>query len=125
MKNIVLFFRITLGLILIIIPICYFFNIIPELENTKDFKAFEIGLLPSTYLTPLVRIVELLCGLAFISKKYVTLANIVIFPVIVNILFEHYYLSSMVGFIVAFFVFSGSLVIFYAYWKNYKHLLAK
>jgi putative oxidoreductase len=125
MKNVVLFFRITLGLILIILPICYFFNIIPELENTKDFKAFQIGLLPATYLTPFIRIVEFLCGLAFISKKYVTIANIIIFPVIVNILFEHYYLSSMVGFVIALLLFSGSIIIFYTYWKNYKHLLAK
>jgi putative oxidoreductase len=125
MKNVILFFRITLGLIFVTLSICYFFKIIPELESSGDFKAINIGLIPSAALTPITRVIELLCGLAFLSKKYVTIANLVMFPVIINILFTHYFLSSLVEFGVSLFVFSGSLVIFYAYWKNYKHLFAK
>lgn len=122
MKNVILFFRITLGLILISLPVCYFFNLIPELENTGNFKAIEIGLIPSTYLTPITKIVEFICGLSFLSKRYVTLSNIIVLPVTINILFINYFTASPIGFAISIFIFSGSLVIFYAYWKNYKHL---
>jgi putative oxidoreductase len=122
MKNIILFFRITLGLILIALSVAYFFNLLPELATTGDFKAIEIGLIPSTYLTPFIKVIELICGLSFLSKRYVTLSNLIVLPVTINILFINYFTASSVGFIISIFIFSGSLVMFYAYWKNYKHL---
>jgi putative oxidoreductase len=122
MKNVILFFRITLGLILISLSVAYFFNLLPELATTGDFKAIEIGLIPSTYLTPFIKVIELICGLSFLSKRYVTLSNLIVFPVTINILFINYFTASSIGFIISIFIFSGSLVMFYAYWKNYKHL---
>jgi putative oxidoreductase len=122
MKNVILFFRITLGLILITLPICYFFNLIPELENTGDFKAFQIGLVPSVYLVPISKVVEFLCGLSFLAKKYVTLSNIIVLPVTINILFINFFTSSPIGFSLSLFIFCGNIVMFYAYWKHYKHL---
>jgi putative oxidoreductase len=122
MKNVILFFRITLGLILISLSVAYFFNLLPELATTGDFKAIEIGLIPSTYLTPFIKVIELICGLSFLSKRYVTLSNLIVLPVTINILFINYFTASSIGFIISIFIFSGSLVMFYAYWKNYKHL---
>jgi putative oxidoreductase len=122
MKNVIVFFRITLGLILITLPVCYFFKLLPELENTGNFQAFQIGTISSTYLTPITKVVQFLCGLSFLSKKYITLANLIILPVTINFLFINYYTSSSIAFAFSFFIFSGNIVMFYAYWKHYKHL---
>lgn len=122
MKNAILFFRITIGLILMSVSVCYFFNLTPELTNIGNFKAFQIGLVPATYLMPTIKIIEFICGLAFISGRYVTLSNIVVLPVTINILFINYFISSAVGFSIALFIFSGNLILIYGYWKNYKSL---
>ena len=71
------------------------------------------------YLMPLAKTVELLCGLAYISGKFVTLANIVILPVSLNILLINYFLSPET-LPIAIFVFLGNLFLIYRYWDNYK-----
>jgi uncharacterized membrane protein YphA (DoxX/SURF4 family) len=68
-----------------------FLHLSPEPASTGEFKAFQLGLMASTYLFPLAKSVEFLCGLSFITGKFTTLANI--FPVTLNILFINYYLT--------------------------------
>lgn len=51
-----------------------------------DMKTFNDGLMASHYLLPLVKGLELVCGLAFVTGRFVPLAALLIAPVIVNIL---------------------------------------
>ena len=87
MKIATIIIRVLIGLLLLFASIAFFLKLMPEPETTGDFKAFQIGLVASTYLMPLVKIIELICGLAYVSGRYVTLANLVILPVSLNILF--------------------------------------
>jgi uncharacterized membrane protein YphA (DoxX/SURF4 family) len=57
-------------------------------------KIFNDGLRASVYLMPTVKIVELICGIAFLSGKFVPLAAILITPIIVNIFFIHLFLGA-------------------------------
>lgn len=71
----------------------HFLKLAPEQETTGNFKAFQMGLMASSYLMPLAKAVELLCGISYVTGKYVTLANLVILPVTLNILLINYFMS--------------------------------
>ena len=95
----------------------------PDLASTGDFKAFQLGLISSVYLMPLVKTIELLCGISYVTGHYVTLSNIIVLPVSTNILFINFFLNPN-GIPLAIFVFLGNLFLIYSYWKNYKPLFA-
>ena len=111
--------RILIGLLLLFASISYFFHLMPEPETTGNFKAFNVGLVAATYIMPLAKGVELLCGLAFVSNRFVTLANILILPITINILFINIFLAPE-GIPIAGALFLGNLFLIYRYWDNYK-----
>lgn len=113
--------RTMLGLLFLFTSLSYFFLKSPEPVSTGEFKAFQIGLVASSYLIPLAKITELLSGLAFITGKFVTLANLVIFPVSLNILLINFFLTPE-NLPLAIFVFLGNIFLIYTHWKNYKGL---
>ncbi|PWA10437.1 DoxX family protein [Flavobacterium laiguense] len=121
MKNATIFVRSLIGLVLIFMSITYFFNLLPNRVNNEDFKAFQVGLISSVYLMPMVKTIELLCGLSYLSGRYVTLSNLVVLPVSINILFYNFFINTD-QLALALFVFLGNFFLIYRYWKNYKSL---
>jgi hypothetical protein len=69
----------------------------------------------------LAKSVEFLCGLSFVTGKFTTLANLVIFPVTLNILLINYFLTPD-NLPLAIFVFIGNLFLIFTHWENYKGL---
>ncbi|KDN53765.1 DoxX family membrane protein [Flavobacterium seoulense] len=121
MKIAILVVRTLMGALFLCTSVSYFLHLNPEPATTGDFKAFQVGLVASTYLIPLAKTIEFLCGLSFISGKFTTLANIVIFPVIINILLINYFLTPD-NLPIAIAVFLGNIFLIYSHWKNYKGL---
>lgn len=121
MKITTIVIRILIGLLFLFTSIGFFLKLFPEPEFEGNFKAFQVGIVASTYLIPLAKSVELLCGLSFLTGRYVTLANILIFPVTINILFINFFLTPE-GLPLAIFVFLGNLFLIYTHWENYKGL---
>jgi len=121
MKITIIIIRTLIGLLFLFSSIGFFLKLMPEPEMTGNFKAFQLGLVASTYLIPLAKTVELLCGLSFVTGRYVTLANLLILPVTVNILFINFFLSPE-GIPIALFVFFGNIFLIYSHWENYKGL---
>ncbi|HSD07944.1 DoxX family protein [Flavobacterium sp.] len=121
MKTAIFFIRTVIGLLLILVALAYFFNLLPDLSTTGDFKAFQLGLISSVYLMPMVKTIELLCGISYVAGKYVTISNLMVLPVSINILFLNFFLNPN-GLPLALFVFLGNLFLIYSYWKNYKPL---
>ncbi len=119
MKTATILIRTLLGLLFLAASLSFFFHLAPEKEVAGNFKAFNIGLMASTYLIPLAKSVELLCGLAFVIGKYVSLACILIMPITVNILFIHYFLDPS-GLPLAIVIFLANIFLIYRYWDNYK-----
>lgn len=119
MKIVTIVVRVLIGLLLLFASISFFLKLVPEPVTTGDFKAFQLGLVASTYLMPLAKAVELLCGLSYVTGKYVTLANIIIMPITLNILLINYFLSPE-GLPIAIAMFLGNLFLIYRYWNNYK-----
>jgi putative oxidoreductase len=119
MKIATIIVRVLLGLLFIFASMSFFLKLAPEPVTTGDFKAFQIGLVASSYLIPLAKGVELLCGLSFLIGRYVTLANIVILPVTLNILMINYFLTPE-SLPIAIALFLGNLFLIYSYRENYK-----
>jgi uncharacterized membrane protein YphA (DoxX/SURF4 family) len=119
MKIATIIVRVLIGLLLLFASISFFFKLAPEPVTTGDFKAFQVGLIASTYLMPLAKAVELLCGLSYVTGRYVTLANILILPITINILLINYFLTPE-GLPIAIAMFLGNLFLIYRYWGNYK-----
>ncbi|UPT70941.1 MAG: DoxX family protein [Flavobacterium sp. JAD_PAG50586_2] len=120
MKIATIIVRVLIGLLLLFASITYFFNIGPaQPAATEEFKAFSTGLITSVYIFPLAKAIEFLCGLSFLSGKYVTLANILILPITINILLINYFLSPE-NLPIAIAMFLGNLFLIYRYWNNYK-----
>lgn len=124
MKIATIIVRVLIGLLLLFASISYFFHLTPEPETTGNFKAFNVGLMASTYIMPLAKSIELLCGIAFVTGRYVTLANILILPITVNILFINYFLAPE-GLPIAVLLFLANLFLIYRYWDNYKSVFTK
>lgn len=121
MKTVTIIIRTLIGFLLLFVSIAYFLKLMPEPINTGDFKAFQVGLVPSNYLMPIAKSIELLCGLAFVSDRYVTLASILILPIVLNILFLDYFLTPQ-ALPISMFLFSGNFFLIYKHWNNYKSL---
>jgi putative oxidoreductase len=121
MKIATIIIRTLIGLLLLFASIGFFLKLLPEPTTTGDFKAFQLGLVASTYLMPLAKSIELLCGLSFVTGRYITLANILILPITLNILFINFFLTPE-GIPVALFMFIGNVFLIYRYWDNYKSL---
>lgn len=121
MKIATIIIRTLIGLLFLFTSIGFFLKLFPEPALEGNFKAFQVGIVASSYLIPLAKSIELLCGLSFVLGRYVTLANILIFPVTVNILFINFFLTPE-GIPMALFVFLGNLFLIYTHWKNYKGL---
>lgn len=119
MKIATIVIRTLIGLLLLFSSISYFFHLFPDPAANDNFKAFNIGLVASTYIMPMAKSIELLCGLAFVSGRYVTLANLLIFPITINILCINIFLSPE-GIPIAILLFFGNLFLVYRYWDNYK-----
>ena len=119
MKIATIVIRVLIGLLLLFASISFFLKLTPEPVTTGDFKAFQLGLIASTYLMPLAKAIELLCGLSYVTGKYVTLANILILPITINILLINYFLAPE-GLPIAIAMFLGNLFLIYRYWNNYK-----
>lgn len=119
MKIATIIIRVLIGLLLLFASVSFFLKLVPEPVTTGDFKAFQVGLVASTYLMPLAKAIELLCGLSYVSGRYVTLANIIILPITINILLINYFLTPE-GLPIAIGMFLGNLFLIYRYWHNYK-----
>ena len=121
MKITTIVIRILIGLLLLFASIGFFLKLMPEPASTGEFQAFQVGLVASTYLMSLAKSIELLCGLSFVSGRYVTLANLLILPITVNIVFINFFLTPE-GIPLALFMFFGNLFLIYRYWNNYKSI---
>lgn len=122
MKIAVTIIRILMGLIFLFSSIVVLFDLVPQPELEGGVKLFNEGMEAAVYLVPLIKGVELLCALAFITGYFVPFATVVIFPIVVNILLYHVFLVPE-GLPVAIFLLLGNLLLAYYYRRNYEPLL--
>ena len=123
MKITTIIIRTLIGLLLLFASISFFFHLAPEPEQTRNMKIFSEGVNASKYLMPLVKIVELVCGLSFVTGKYIKLFAVVLIPVTLNILLINIFMMPE-GTPIAAALFLGNIFIIYSNWDSYKGLFS-
>jgi putative oxidoreductase len=121
MKIATIIIRTLVGLLLLFASISYFLHLFPEPPLTGNMKLFNDGIKASGYLMPLVKTVELICGLSFVFGKFNKLTYIILMPITVNILFTHICLAPE-GIPVAVFLLVANIFLIYTKWDSYKGL---
>jgi len=121
MKIAMIIVRTLMGLLFLFGAVVYFLNIFPAPPLTGNLKIFMDGFVASGYLMTLVKATELVCGLAFVSGRFVPLATVVIAPVIINIFLTHLFLAPEGIGPAIFLVLANSFVAYY-YRKSYAPL---
>lgn len=126
MKYAVIIVRTLIGLMFLFASILYFVAPAPPppgdlSENTKVFLS---GLDASKYIMPITKIVELLCGLMFVSGRFVALAVILIAPIMVNILFINIFHLPISGLAIVIPLIVGILFLAYTEREKYAPLFA-
>jgi hypothetical protein len=118
--------RTLLGLLFLFASLAYFlelfFGLFPKPELTGAAKSFNEGLEAVGYFLPLLKVVELLCGLAFVTGLYVPLATVMIAPIAVNIFCYHAFVDPR-GLVVAVFVVLATAFVAWFHRDRYRGLL--
>lgn len=106
--------RLIFGLLFVVFGLNGFLNFIPTPTPTPESGAFLGALFATGYMFPIIKGLEIIVGLALLANKYVPLALVVIFPIVINIFLVHTILDPS-GFIMglALLVFNLTLI-----WSN-------
>jgi putative oxidoreductase len=122
MKITMIIIRTLMGLLLLFASVTYLFKLMPIPPAEGVAKTYNDGLAVVNAMF-VVKVLELLCGLAFLTGRFVTLAAVIIFPIIINILmFTGTVMPSSVG--PGIFLLLGDLFLAYHYRRNYETLFA-
>lgn len=113
--------RVLMGLLFLFASITYLFKLIQPPPLTGAMKTFNDGLEASVYLMPTVKVIELLCGIAFVVGRFLPLAAVLITPIIVNIVLVHAFLQPEGLPIAAFLVVANGFVA-YQHRESYRPL---
>lgn len=116
--------RIAIGLLLLFASVSYFLNFSEEPKMEGAVHTMNQGLKAMIYFMPLVKAIELLCGLSYVSGKFIKLFNLVLLPVSLNIfLINVFLMPTAVGLFISGFLFFGNLFLIYQNWDSYKTIL--
>ena len=122
MKKTLIVVRSLMGLLFLFSSITFLFNLITPPELTGAMKTFNDGLAASVYLLPTAKTIELICGIAFLSGRFVPLATVLISPIIVNIFLVQVFLAPE-GLPVAIFLVLANSFVAYNHRESYKAVL--
>lgn len=123
MKIAAIIVRVLMGLMFAFASIVVLFKLVPQPEQTGNVKIFMDGMLASVYLMTTVKIIELICAIAFLSGRFVPLATVVIFPITLNILLFHAFLEPS-GLLTGVLLMLGNLFLALYFRDKYKPLFS-
>ena len=86
--------RLLLGLVFVLFGLNGFFDFIPLEAPAGEAGAFLGALGASGYMLPLIKIVEIVAGALLLTNRHVTLATLMLAPIVVNILAFHIFLDN-------------------------------
>lgn len=121
MKIATLIVRILIGALLLFASLSYFFKFGEQPEPIGDMKTVMAGFIAAKYLLPVAKLVELLCGLSFLTGKFIKISAILLVPISLNILLINVFLMPE-GTPIAAILFLGNLFLIYRNWDSYKGL---
>ena len=121
MKIATLIVRILIGVLLLFASLSYFFKFGEQPELVGDMKTVMTGFMATKYILPIAKSVEFICGLSFLSGKFIKFSAILLVPISLNILLINVFLMPE-GIPIAAALFLGNLFLIYINWDSYKKL---
>ncbi len=94
----------------------------PAQEMTGNTQIFMTGLFATGYIMPVVKFLELLSGVAFLTGRLVPLATVVIFPITLNIFLFHVFLEPT-GLVIPAILMIGNVFLALYYRDRYQMVL--
>lgn len=113
--------RILMGALYLFGGAAVLFGLVEQPELTGSVKVFMDGVIASGYLLTLIKVTEIVCGIAFITNRFVPLAAVIIAPVTINIVLFHLFLDRA-GLPVAVFLLVANLMTAYVHRERYRGL---
>ena len=114
--------RVLMGLLFLFASVTFLFKLMPTPELTGTTKVFMDGMIATGYMMQLIKVTELVCGLAFVTGFFVPLAAVVIAPVVVNIFLFHLFVDTS-GLPAAIFLVLGNAFLGFYYWDRYRPMM--
>lgn len=93
MKIAVVIIRTLVGALFIFASLAYFLELVPVPEVQGDLRTFNEGLAASGYFLTLLKVTELVCGIALVSGFFVPLVLVILSPIVINIFFVHAFIA--------------------------------
>lgn len=115
--------RILYGGLMVFASIAYFFNLSSTHEPNGAIATMNAGFIASNYLYPLVKSLELVCGLLLLTNKFPRLVPLVLFPIAINIFFIHLCIDRA-NLAIAFFVLGANLFLLFQQRAHYRELFS-
>jgi hypothetical protein len=122
LKNVAFVVRLLLGALFFVMGILYFLGVLPNSEVPTDAGAFLGALAATSYMFPLVKLIELAAGALLIANRFVPLALVLLAPVLVNILLFHLVLAPR-GLVIGLAAVAAELFLAWEYRDAYAPLL--
>ena len=94
MTNVPNLARLLLGLVFVLFGLNGFFNFIPLKAPAGEAGAFLGALATTGYMFPLIKIVEIAAGVMLLTNRHVTLATLMLAPIVINVLAFHIFLDN-------------------------------
>lgn len=121
MKIATIVIRTLIGALLLFASSAYFFKFGEQPKPSGAMKTVMDGFVATTYLLPLAKAVELICGLSFITGKFMKISAVILVPITLNIMLIHAFLEPD-EILIGAGLFLGNLFIIYTNWNSYKNL---
>ncbi len=116
--------RILFGLMLLVFGLNGFFQFMPMPPMAPEAQNFMEALVQTHYMMPFISVVKIIGALLLLSNRYVPLALIIVFPVILNAFLFHLFLdiNGIGGAVFALFM---NIYLFFTQKQTYRPLFAK
>jgi uncharacterized membrane protein YphA (DoxX/SURF4 family) len=85
--------QIITGLMLLVFGLNTFLQFIPMPQASEQMEAYTYALFSTGFIFPIIAIIEIISGIAFIINKFTSLMAILIMPIILNALLAHMFLD--------------------------------
>ena len=122
MSKIKVVIRYLLGAMLLVFGLNGFFQFMPIPPLTSEAGDFMGALVKTGFMMPFISIVKIVCGILLLSNKYVSLALVLVFPVLLNAFLFHLILDSG-GIAGALLATAMNIYLFFMNKENYSFLL--
>jgi uncharacterized membrane protein YphA (DoxX/SURF4 family) len=114
--------RIFQGLVFTVFGLNFFFHFLPMPPAPPRATAFAGALFASGYLFPLLKVTEVLAGVALLANRFVPLALAVLAPIVLNIVGFHLFLAPD-GMAVPLAVLAAELYLAWTYREAFRPML--